>query len=99
MCQLSLKLFQYLLLQIGKKLIRQNSRPWCVLLVDGTGSGFQDRYALFLPRGETLCQVRAYVCLVILALVDERQWSFLLGAAVSPPYALEIYLLGRFWRI
>jgi len=92
-CQLPLKLFQYLLVQIGKDLARQNSKAWRVLLVDGTGFGFQDRYALSWRRGETLRQVRAHVRLVILALVDERKRGFLLGAAVGPPYASEIHLL------
>jgi len=91
--QLPLELFQRLLSQVGKALAQQNPRAWQLLLVDGTGFGFQDRYALSWRRGETLRQVRAHVRLVILALVDDQGRGLLLGAAVGPPYASEIHLL------
>ena len=59
--QWPLDLFQTLLTQVGRALAGQNPAAWRVLLVDGTGFGFQDRYALSWRRGETLRQVRAHV--------------------------------------
>ena len=63
-----------------------------LLLVDGAGFGFKDRYALSWRRGETLSKVRSHVRLVILALIDKQRRGILLGASSGPPYALEICL-------
>ena len=70
--QLPLKLFQYLIIQIGKNLTSQNSTPWRLYWLMTLGLVFQDRYALSLCRGETLRQVRAHMRLVILAMVDVK---------------------------
>ena len=91
--QLPLERFQRLLTQVGRALAQQNPAAWRVLLVDGTGFGFRDRYVLSWRRGEALRQVRAHVRLVILALVDDQGRGLLLGAAVGPPYASEMHLL------
>jgi len=93
--RLPLPLFQRLLTQVGWVLAQQRPGTWRFLLVDGTGFGFQDRYALSWRRGESLRQVRSHVRLVILALVDARGRGILLGAAAGPPYASEIELLRQ----
>jgi len=74
---------------------QQDVKEWRLLLVDGTGFGFEDARLLAWRRGEALRQVRAHICLVILALVDERGRSFWLGAAVGSPYVSEIQLFRQ----
>lgn len=84
---LPLELFQHVLAQVGKVLARH------LLLVNGTGLGFQDSYALSWRRGEIRRQVRTPGRRVIPARLDKQGRGFLPGAAVGPPYASEIRLL------
>jgi hypothetical protein len=62
------------------------------LMVDGTGYGFRDRYALKWFRGTEVRLVQSHVRLVLLVAVDDK---VVLGGAVGPPYASEVELLRR----
>jgi len=65
------------------------------LMVDGTGYGFRDRYALKWFRGTEVRLVQSHVRLVLLVAVDDKGKAVVLGGAVGPPYASEVELLRR----
>jgi len=58
-------------------------------MVDGTGYGFRDRYALKWFRGTEVRLVQSHVRLVLLVK------AVVLGGAGGPPYASEVELLRR----
>ena len=80
-------------MKVGHVLTKQRSNQWQVLLVDGTGFGFYDRYEMMWQRGQDVRQTRAHVRLVLLTMADQKGDGILRGAAVGPPYASEVQLV------
>jgi len=64
-------------------------------MVDGTGYGFRDRYALKWFRGTEVRLVQSHVRLVLLVAVDDKGKAVVLGGAVGSPYTSEVELLRR----
>ena len=87
--KIPISVLQELLEQRGEAVFRRHKGKWQSLMVDGTGYGFRDRYALKWFRGTEVRLVQSHVRLVLLVK------AVVLGGAGGPPYASEVELLRR----
>jgi hypothetical protein len=93
--KIPISVLQELLERTGEAFFRRHKGKWRSLMVDGTGYGFRDRYALKWLRGTEVRLVQSHVRLVLLVAVDDKGKAVVLGEAVGPPYASEVELLRR----
>ena len=93
--KIPISVFQELLEQTGEAVFRRHKGKWQSLMVDGTGYGFRDRYALKWFRGTEVRLVQSHVRLVLLVVVSDKGKAVVLGEAVGSPYASEVELLRR----
>jgi hypothetical protein len=93
--KIPISVLQELLEQTREAVFRRHKGKWQSLMVDGTGYGFRDRYALKWFRGTEVRLVQSHVRLVLLVVVDDKGKAVVLGGAVGSPYASEVELLRR----